>query len=227
VKLPVEGLTRFQAKAVAIIAGVRSEDEAAELAMTYRANNPRPEMCSEKYGGRWGLALKAQYDANPKAFPCIARVSESGAVKLRKAAGGATFAKPTSDYIDELCRRARAALDAEDEIAAAVEYEISEIVPIPAKCPRCKRNFLDADAIRAASLDNACCFYWALIYLTHQLSPRPNQLHREAQCLRQTLNRFDRQAALSVHERGERRGVYPGLGGDRDLCPPVSCDGLP
>ena len=40
-----------------------------------------------------------------------------------------------------------------------IEYTEEEIVPIPAICPRCKREFVGVAAIRAPSLDNCACFY--------------------------------------------------------------------
>jgi predicted Zn-ribbon and HTH transcriptional regulator len=39
------------------------------------------------------------------------------------------------------------------------EYDLSEIVPIPAKCTKCKRNWTGKDAIRAPSLKICRCFY--------------------------------------------------------------------
>jgi hypothetical protein len=59
---------------------------------------------------------------------------------------------------EELAEKYVAAYDAIDGDPANW-YELDEIVPIPAKCPRCKREFLGRDAIRSPSLDNVCCFY--------------------------------------------------------------------
>jgi hypothetical protein len=39
------------------------------------------------------------------------------------------------------------------------EYSLAELVPIPAKCSKCKRVFLGRDAIRAPSLACCSCFY--------------------------------------------------------------------
>jgi predicted Zn-ribbon and HTH transcriptional regulator len=54
------------------------------------------------------------------------------------------------------------------EIEEAEEYTLAELVPIPAKCAKCKRNWLGRDAIRAPSLDNCRCFYCG-----GQLKPHP------------------------------------------------------
>lgn len=46
------------------------------------------------------------------------------------------------------------------------EFTLAELVPIPAKCSKCKRVFLGKDAIRAPSLDNCCCWYcWGKLVL--------------------------------------------------------------
>lgn len=38
------------------------------------------------------------------------------------------------------------------------EFELAELVPLPAKCPKCKRVFVGRDAIRAPTLANCCCW---------------------------------------------------------------------
>jgi hypothetical protein len=41
------------------------------------------------------------------------------------------------------------------------EYTVEEVTEaaIPAKCPKCKRNFIGKNAIRAPALDCCCCWY--------------------------------------------------------------------
>lgn len=45
-----------------------------------------------------------------------------------------------------------------DEIASALIFAESEIVPIPARCTR-GHAWIGRDAIRAPSLRNCCCFW--------------------------------------------------------------------
>lgn len=75
------------------------------------------------------------------------------------------------DSAQELADKYRAANDAEDQ--GHDDYELSELVPIPAKCPRCKREFLGRDAIKAPSLDRVCCFYCGPNRSVH-LIPHPD-----------------------------------------------------
>lgn len=46
-------------------------------------------------------------------------------------------------------------------VAEPEEYTVEEVTEaaIPAKCPKCRRVFLGADAIRAPSLSNCACSY--------------------------------------------------------------------
>lgn len=39
------------------------------------------------------------------------------------------------------------------------EFTLAELIPIPAKCSKCRRVFVGRDAIRAPSLDNCSCWY--------------------------------------------------------------------
>jgi hypothetical protein len=57
-------------------------------------------------------------------------------------------------------------MNAEDE---GEEFTREELVPLPAKCSKCRRVFVGRDAIRAPSLDNCSCFYcWG------KLKPHPD-----------------------------------------------------
>jgi hypothetical protein len=86
-------------------------------------------------------------------------------------------------------------------VALGEEYERAEIVPIPAKCPRCKRVFVGRDAIAAPSLDNACCFYCGPNRST-RLIPHPDYPVVDAKTRRHGLF-----AALRRQDAGE--GTHP------------------
>ena len=51
------------------------------------------------------------------------------------------------------------------------EYARDEIVPLPAKCGKCGRNWVGRDAIRAPSLRQCRCFYCGGKLLPHPLHP--------------------------------------------------------
>lgn len=48
----------------------------------------------------------------------------------------------------------------------------AEIVPIPAKCPKCKFDWVKRDAIRAPSLMNCRCFWCGSRLIRHPSYPR-------------------------------------------------------
>lgn len=67
------------------------------------------------------------------------------------------------------------------------EFGLDEIVPLPAKCSKCKRNWIGKDAIRAPHLDIARCFYCGGQLVAHPKEPpvesafdRRRRLEREA-----------------------------------------------
>lgn len=39
------------------------------------------------------------------------------------------------------------------------EFTLAELVPLPAKCSKCRRTFVGRDAIRAPTLANCSCWY--------------------------------------------------------------------
>lgn len=47
----------------------------------------------------------------------------------------------------------------------------AEIVPIPAKCPKCKFDWVKRDAIRAPSLMNCRCFWCGSRLIRHPSYP--------------------------------------------------------
>ena len=59
----------------------------------------------------------------------------------------------------------------EEAEANGEEYELTEIVPLPAKCPKCRRVFTGKDAIQAPSLDNVHCFYCSTKLAPHPTEP--------------------------------------------------------
>jgi len=53
------------------------------------------------------------------------------------------------------------------------EYDLADLVPLPAICPRCRRAFVGREAILAPSLANVCCF-WCGPSRAIRLQPHPD-----------------------------------------------------